>query len=70
MSPISGPYQHVTDGVHQNITCKTGEKKKLSVASSGKSNQLNEYSALKATIWGGGGVMYLLINSLYFILQD
>lgn len=70
MSPISSPYQHVTDGVHQNITCKTGEKKKLSVASSGKSNQLNEDSALKATIWGGGGVMYLLINSLYFILQD
>lgn len=68
MSPISSPYQHVTDGVHQNITCKTGEKKKLSVASSGKSNQLNEDSALKATIWGG--VMYLLINSLYFILQD
>lgn len=55
MSPISSPYQHVTDGVHQNITCKTGEKKKLSVASSGKSNQLNEDSALKATIWGGGG---------------
>lgn len=69
MSPISSPYQHVTDGVHQNITCKTGERKKLSVASSGKSNQLNEDSALKATIWGGG-VMYLLINSLYFILQD
>lgn len=62
MSPISSPYQHVTDGVHQNITCKTGEKKKLSVASSGKSNQLNEDSALKATIWGGGGGGYVSVN--------
>lgn len=62
MSPISSPYQHVTDGVHQNITCKTGEKKKLSVASSGKSNQLNEDSALRQQFRGEGGGAHVSVN--------
>lgn len=57
MSPNSGRYQHVTNRSPSNITCKTGEKK-LSLASSGKSN-LNEDSAWNAMQLEGGGVYYV-----------